>query len=220
MRKYLPLPAVLICVSLLFTVGCDRINEAISAGKGPVDAGTLSDGSYTSDFFNFSLTFPQNWQSIDRQVIRETNEQMFQALTAQDPELQEEARSSMERTHYLLSVYDPGRGGHGFNPNIVCVAEEVRSQRIRTAEAYLEKIKSDTQRLNLPLTFAGESRSGAVGNREFVAQGVQIQAPGVQVRQFWYATLIDGYALFFTLSYTNSAELAELQRALQSITFN
>jgi hypothetical protein len=211
---------ILLIVFLALTAGCDQSNKASSTRSGPVDGGTFSAGSFTSDYFDFSLTFPQHWQSVDRQAIRQAQEQFLTMLTSHDSQLQQEMRAGLERTHYLLAVAQPTPGPHGFAANLSCTAEEVRSQGIRTPQAYLDRMKGELQRLNMPLTFAGESRTGKVGNREFLAQGMQMQMPGLRLQQFVYITLIDDHALCFTLSYTNSTEFAELQRAFQSLNFH
>lgn len=219
--SFLPLAptAALLIAAALFS-GCDQVKTKVAKAV-PVDAGANSPGRYSSEFFRFDLSFPNHWQVLDPQTQREVNEAALSAITAQNPQIREEAEASAERTFYLLGLMRDGPGqSANFNPNLVCTAEEVASRGITKPEAFWKEVQGLLNESGLPITFPAEPRYGELGGREFYAAPLAMNMFGMSIRQYFYIAIVDGHALTFTLSYTDSSQFADLQRALKTIRFN
>lgn len=208
-----------LCLGALLA-GCDKL-PAIGALSGPVDAGSLTESSYQSDFFDFTISFPSQWHALSGEDIREINETAMQVMAEDDPAFHREMQASADRTYYLAALFrDPIEAARGFNPNIVLTAEDIGGERVRTGEDYMRMARQKLQNIGEALKLGDEIRTGSFGGKEFHALSGSMTIGGMRINQFYYATIINDHALVFTLSYSDSTQFAAMQNVLHSITFD
>ena len=171
----------------------------------PVDRGRLEGGTYSNDFFGFSINIPTGWVAQDASAK--------QAIA--------EAEADMSRVFYLFSAskYDLHAPGPDFNAHIMCVADRVPTAVLKTEAEYLAASLSALKEVTTKTELTRPIRTERVGGAAFGVMDVRVtnnQRSGVQRH---YVKLVKGYALTLVYTYADEADLKTFEEVVKSLKF-
>lgn len=207
---------ILLALCLLFATGCSNASE--SASNKVISVGEMSDYTYTNDYFGITFSIPQDWTILSEDEITKLKEDSGEIVPNQEAkeqmDLAEQKTLDLVYTHKYELDYT-----EGFNPNLSCVSEnlELVGFEVTTPEAYLEQAKKQMMETGLPFEL-DEITQKTIGSKQFGVLESTIDL-GIVIHQKVYVTIIDGYALVFTLSYSNIEGMDELLGIMDTITF-
>jgi len=180
-----------------------------------IDRGTFSDGEYRNESLGFSLAFPDSWY-IEQMGM----EEFVQFDAALDEFMANYERENKIRKgegaiyHGLFGVFLP----HGSESTPAYLnaylVELSRLRGVDGASGYLRHFQGRFPQMDA--IQIGQISSGELGGRQFDA--ISINASGV--RRMEYATLMNEYALVFSILYETDEQLEEARRVLHGIRFD
>lgn len=221
--------------STLLFVGCaekayDKVDSGAAApeksdvgarASDEIDFGTIENSTYTNNYFGLSVKFPPEWSVQDQKAQKNLMDMGSKMISQGDKNLNAAIKASMSETVSLFFVSQHLLGTPvSSNPNIVCIAERVReTPGIKSGKDYLFHIRKTLESGQMKFAFPKEVTTEKLGGRDFYVLYGEMPMGGTTVRQKWYATIMKGYALTFTISFTNEEEQSALDNVLSTVTF-
>ncbi len=187
-----------------------------------IDLGTFEDSVYSNRYFCFKMTLPPDWNIQDQQSIKQIMDNGAEIMAGEDKNLKAAMKYSEKQVVNLLAAYKHPVGAPvTYNPNIICVAEKVRNMPgIKAGKDYLFHTRQMLESGQLEYSFPKEIYTEQLGGIDFDILCADVAIAQMTVHQRIYAAIIKGYALMFTVSFTNDEEESFLQEILESVTFN
>ncbi len=184
------------------------------------DKGTVSGRTYTNKTFRFEVTFPNTWLIPGDDFEAYMKKQGFDlALKAPDslpPVSKAKVDQAIKNVQILLTAY---RSMPGETDNaIVRISVEnlVLNPQIKDAVDYFDAIRSGFALMKLPADFRySETQAEQLGAIQFGFLDTSTNAG----KKRMYATVRDGFALMFTISYSKDADLQTLRTVLEQGNF-
>jgi len=185
-----------------------------------VDLGTLNNSVYQNRYFGFQVTVPSAWSIQDREQREHLGEVGRKTLAGDDRNMTAALKASEQQSINLLTAFQHPVGTPvPFNPNLICVAEQVRHmpgiQRGKDYQFHARKIIEAGQ---VKCSF-GEISTEELGGKSFDVMPVSLTMGSAKVHQKIYATIMKGYALCFIVSFSGQEEESALQKILTSVSF-
>ena len=185
-----------------------------------VDRGIVSGRTYTNKTFKFEVTFPNTWLIPGDDFEAYMKKQGFDlALKAPDslpPVSKAKVDHAIKNVQILLTAY---RSMPGETDNaIVRISVEnlVLNPQVKDAVDYFDAIRSGFASMKLPADFKySETQAEKLGTMQF---GYLDTSTSVGKKRM-YATVRDGFAVMFTISYSKDADLQTLRSVLESGNF-
>lgn len=206
---------LLVLVALLSSAGCNKepANE--------IEFGTVENCVYQNSYFPLSITLPMEWSVHNLESRQHIMEVGNQILAGEDKNLKAIVKASSLNTVYLLSVSKYPIGATvPSNPTLQCIAEKIRHMPgIQTGKDYLFHLRKVLESGQMDITFPCEVVSKSIGGKDFDLLQTEISMRGIIIRQKIYVTVIKGYALLITESFSTDDESEELGSILNTLTF-
>ena len=185
-----------------------------------VDKGTVAGRTYTNRTFKFEVTFPDTWLIPGDDFEAYMKKQGFDlALKAPDslpPVSKAKVDHAIKNVQILLTAY---RSMPGETDNaIVRISVEnlVLNPQIKDAVDYFDAIRSGFALMKLPGDFKySETQAEQLGAMQFGYLDTSTNAG----KKRMYATVRDGFAIMFTISYSKDADLQTLRSVLEQGNF-
>lgn len=181
-----------------------------------VDKGTVSGRTYTNRTFNFEVTFPNTWLIPGDDFEAYMKKQGFDlALKAPDslpPVSKAKINRAIKNVQILLTAYRsmPGEADNAIVR--ISVEDLVLNPQIKDAVDYFDAIRSGFASMNLPADFKySETQAEQLGAMQFGYLDTSTNAG----KKRMYATVRDGFAVMFTISYSKDADLQTLRSVLE-----
>ena len=194
---------------------------AIVPVKPSVDMGTVSGRTYTNQTFNFEVTFPDTWLIPDSDFEAYMKKQGFDlSLKAPDslpPASKTTLNQAIKRVNILLTAYRsmPGTADNAIVR--ISVEDLSANPQIKDAVDYFDAIRAMYATMKLPADFKySETQAEKLGTKQFGF----LDASSTAGKKRMYATVRDGFAIMFTLSYSDAADLATFRQVLEGGNFN
>ena len=204
---------VVACIALL--PGCGK--------KAPdeIDFGAVEKSVYRNEYFGFSLRLPPEWSVQDREAQQRIMEMGGKIIAGDDKNLKALMKASELQTVQLLTAFRHPLGTPtSYNPSVMCVAERVgHMPGIKQGRDYLFHTRRVLESSPMKIAFPGEVSAEKLGGREFDLMHVEMQFPGITVRQKYYASIMKGYALGCIMSYATRDEESTLDGILATLSF-
>lgn len=186
------------------------------------DYGSVENSTYKNSYFNFEMNLPPTWvvQSKEQtEMIVETGKK----IAAGDNEnLKTMIKASEVNSAYLLTVFKHELGtAVPYNPNIMILAENLKmSPGVKKGNDYLYHAsrilkQSQVNYNHIDSTFDKLN----FDNKEFYIMNAILNHPNLELKQSYYTTIINGFALSFVISYASDEQKKELNSILESIKF-
>ena len=183
--------------------------------------GTVSGRTYTNGTFNFEVTFPDTWLIPDSDFEAYMKKQGFDlSLKAPDslpPASKTVLNKAIKRVDILLTAYRsmPGSADNGIVR--ISVEDLSANPQIKDAVDYFDAIRAMYATMKLPADFKySETQAEKLGSKQFA----YLDASSSAGKKRMYATVRNGYAIMFTLSYDKAADVETFREILEGGNFN
>lgn len=211
MKRYVQLPLLILCC----------IAASAQQPKSP-DDGSVKDGVYSNRFFGFRFTYPKDWVvhgEATNARIREAGKEVLKGSGALS-----EASSEvlLKNTYQLLTVfhYPLGTPGIEVNSAIQVIAENVsHAPGITDGRAYLWHVKPFVAKAGAKFIQEQPVELDLAGRR-FFRQDYRNEINGTSLRQAYFITIQNGYALVFVYTDSDDTRLEEMMKSLNTIAFD
>lgn len=179
------------------------------------DAGEIVGRTYTNDAFNFSVSVPDDWEIADADFAERLKKEGFnlnvEAPKAAKANAQSKLNAATNRVKVLLTAY---KASPETNKNAILrvSVEDLRGvPQIKDAVDYFDSMRATYQNIKLPVNFKySETQAEKLGSMQF---GFLDTTNGAAKKRM-YATVRNGFALMFTLTYASEEDLAALKKVL------
>ena len=172
-----------------------------AAPKKAVDEGKLVGRTYTNQTFNFEITFPDAWLVPDKDF------EAYMLAQGIDVRLKVPPTITVLQTAYKLM---PGTQEN----SIVRVAvEDLKANpQIKDAVDYFDAMRKSFKAVKTPADFKySETNAEKLGAKQFAYLDTSSAEAG---KKRIYATVKDGYAIMFMMTYKDDADIATLRSIL------
>jgi hypothetical protein len=210
---------ILVAAYALFPAGCS--NPAKPASE-EIDFGTLNGSVYHNNYFNLTATLPSEWNYLDLEARQRMMNAGVKLVAGQDKNLSATLKAGELQTVNLLSAFKHKLGAPvPFNPSVQCIAERVRHMPgIERGKDYQFHAKKLLQAGQMKFTFPKDTTTETLGGASFDVMYMELSLPTVTVRQKYYTTIMNGYALTFIVSFSTEEEETVLLEVLKTVSFN
>jgi hypothetical protein len=189
--------------------------SAAPAPKPAVDPGTVDFRTYTNKTFRFSVTFPDDWIIPDKDIEAYVKTQgvdlnpKLPALLL--PSTKNQILRNTKNVSILLTVFKkvPGMAD---NTSIRTSVEDLRTfPQIKDAVDYMDALRITYKAMQLPAGFKySETQAEKLGRKQFGFLDIETKDDNRRL----YATVRNGHALLFSITYTERADLEVLRQIL------
>jgi hypothetical protein len=105
------------------------------------------------------------------------------------------------------------------NPNLIIITENLMGTSVTYGDDYLEHLRDLWDEHQIGIVQTGAIRETPIDSKDFYRLEGEIRTPyGVGYQQY-YCTVMKGFALVITISYTNDEEREELEKVISTIRF-
>jgi hypothetical protein len=187
----------------------------------PFDTGRFEGGSYSNDFFGFSMTLPKGWVVLgveDNKKIMDTGRGLIEEGASETKKQGFDA--ALARTYFLVtaSKYQKGTAGPDFNAVILCIAERIPTAIIKTGADYISVMQRALEGTAAKIE-VGPLRTQKVGGADFTVADVRMSAGSVVTAQRYYVRISKGHALTLAYTYFDDADLKTFDELLGTVKF-
>lgn len=193
---------------------------AAPAAKTAIDEGDISFRTYSNETFNFSVTFPDTWVIPDNDFEAYMKSQGYdlslKAPTGISAAAKGKIKRDIQKLTVLLTAYKkiPGMDE---NAIVRISVESLKSAPlVKDAVDYIDAIRLSYKTMQLPKGYKySETEAEKLGKMQFAY--LDSETPDDKRRM--YATVRNGYALLFTITYTDKDDLEVLRKMLSDGNF-
>lgn len=208
----------------IITGGCTgTVNSNVSGNPKDFDYGRIANGKYINSFFNFEIILPPGWVVQTREQNQVKIEQATAWASGEDKNMGTSFKVSLANTTILLNVYQYEVGAPvDFNPSFALTAENVQyAPGIKTGSDFLFHGRRTLKKLPLQLECTdGEFQREDIHGQAFYVMNVSMKDAGVTLKQKYYATVRNRFALGVIMTFINDEQKNTLEKVIHSITFN
>jgi hypothetical protein len=194
---------------------------AIKTAPAPaIDPGTVELRTYSNKTFNFAVTFPDSWLIPDNDFEGYMKKQGFDLSLKFPPGLSPQAKGKIQNNAKQLTVlltaykYVPGMEHNAF---VRISVEDLKNfPQVRDAVDYIDAIRATFKSMPMPPGFKfSETQAEQLGAKQFAF----IDTETKDDKRRLYATVRNGYALMFSITYTEKEDLEILREILTGGSF-
>ena len=187
------------------------------AAKNAVDPGKVSGRTYTNETFNFKVTFPDTWLIPDSDFEASMKARGFDHRVADTASLAPATLARFKKqVTILLTAYRSMPGTPDNAVVIISVENLAAVPQIKDAVDYIDAIRAPLTTAKLPAGFKySETQAEQLGAMQFAF----IDTSTVTQKKRMYATVRNGFAIMFTISYTKVEDLQTLRQVLENGNF-
>jgi len=185
-----------------------------------VDKGTVSGRKYTNDKLNFSFTLPGAWEikpnNFADDMLRQGVDIRLKAPDNLRPGDQAKVNQSLRRVEVLLTA-SRARFDSYQNAILRVSAEDLKpNPQIKDAVDYFDAVRASYKSMKLPADFVySDTKAEKLGHHEFAFLDIDSAAG----KKRMYATVQNGFAVLFTLTYSSDDDLQSLRTILSDGNF-
>ena len=191
--------------------------------KKAIDFGTFEAGTYSNTFFDLVLNIPDSWHVLDMESRLEIMKRGGEIVAGDNKSLKAAINAADLQSINLLTAYEhPPGASVSTNPGIMLVAEKVKhAPGIKRGRDYHYHAKKLMTLSRMKISYPQEIYEKTIDGVSFDIMETEIDmAPGVKIRQRQYATIIKGYALMMALTYQDESGLSQLEKIVQTLSFD
>jgi len=192
-----------------------KATPAIVPVKPGVDKGSVSGRTYANETFRFEVTFPDTWllpgDDFEDFMRSKGIDMSLKAPDSLPPASRAKMNSALQRVIVLATAYRsmPGTAG---NAIVRISAEDLSANpQIKDAVDYFDAMRASFVAMRLPADFKySETQAEKLGMQQFGFLDVTTK----DGKKRMYATVRNGYAIMFTLTYSSDDDLATFRSVL------
>lgn len=206
---------IALCIfSSALTISC--------SDKKAIDFGTFEAGTYSNTFFHLMIRIPDSWHVLDMESRLEIMKRGSEIFAGDNKSLKAAIKAADLQSINLLTAYEyPPGASVTTNPGIMLIAEKVKhAPGIKRGRDYHYHAKKLMKFSRMKVSYPKEIYEKTIDGVSFDVMETKINmAPGVIIWQRQYATIIKGYALMMALTYQDKSGLSQLEKIVDSLTF-
>lgn len=190
--------------------------------KKAIDFGTFESGNYTNTFFDLMLSIPDSWHFLDLESRLEIMKRGGEIVAGENKSLKAAIKAADLQSINLLTAYEhPPGAAVTTNPGIMLIAEKVKhAPGIKRGSDYHYHAKKLMKFSRMKVSYPKEIYEKTIDGVTFDIMETEItMGPGVVIRQRQYATIMKGYALMMALTYQDESGLHQLEKIVDTLTF-
>lgn len=188
-----------------------------------ITTGAFNGNAYANDFFGMTFKVPDGWTVASKEQMVDIFKAGQEMIGSNDKDAEKKMELAKQKTLYFAYAskhpIDYAEGPNS-NFNLVCENLGIAGLVVKTskdyAEAAIEQIKKSTEGTDMSYTF-GDITTQKIGGLDFAITDATLTYSGVEIKQRLVCTIKNNYALTFTLTWFDDAELPELQTIIDSI---
>jgi len=196
-------------------------SKPASAAKPVSEKGIVNGRTYTDKSLGFSITFPETWSIAGDDFEAEMKKKGYDLSLKAPAQLTPGSKAKLDRalTHVsvLVTAY---RSEAGFANNAIMrvSVEDLSSQpQIKDAVDYFDAVRQSYKTMLLPPDFKySDTQAEKLGKKAFAFLDTSNKAGKKRL----YATVRNGKAILFTLSYVSDEDLKAMRDVLSSGDFS
>ena len=226
MRRNLLIVAVVFALCAAAIVFAQTRRTATPAAKPAanavpaVDLGSVTDHTSRNDTFNFELALPEGWLIADRKAEETLKEQgidlKLKAPKASTTQEQTRLNGYAKRVTLLLTAFHPQSKDENTVMR-VAVEDLHRYPQVKDAVDYFDLMREGYKTMRLPSDFKySETQAEKLGRKQFGFLDTQ----SAEAKTRMYATVRNGYAIIFTLTYRSDEGLQTFRQMLSDANFS
>ena len=186
------------------------------------DYGKVENNIYTNSFFDFKVTLPPQWVVQSQEQTEHLVEKGTDFIVGDNDNLKAVIKASEINSAYLLTVFQyEVASAVDYNPSIMLVAENLKlAPGIKTGSDYLfhtRKLLKQTQMQYNNID--GDFEKVMIDNQEFYKMNLDINHMGLNIKQSYYSTILNGFSVNAVISFVTEAQKDELDKIVYSIKF-
>ena len=186
-----------------------------------VDKGSISGRTYTNKTFGFEITFPDAWliasDDFEAKMRKRGVDLGLKAPESLTPSTKAQVNRTLQSVAILLTAY---RSARGMSDNaIVRISVEglKLNPQVKDAVDYFDAVRAGFATMRLPMDFHySETQAEKLGSQQFGF--LDVDSKGAKKRM--YATVRNGYAVMFTISYAKDEDLRTFRNVLATGDFS
>jgi len=185
-----------------------------------VDKGSVSRHKYTNQKLNFSIVFPDAWEiksdDFDDDMLKQGVDLRLKAPDNLKVADQAKVNQSLRRVEVLITA-SRARFDSFENAILRISAEDLKpNPQIKDAVDYFDAMRASYQAMKLPTDFTySETGAEKLGAHQFAYLDISSNAG----KKRMYATVSNGFAVLFTLSYSSDDDLQSMRQILATGNF-
>lgn len=197
--------------------------STVSKDDKKLDAGAVEGREYKNEFFGMTVKLPDNWviaSDEEKQAILDGGKEVAAGGDENKEKLYD---LSLQRTVYLLVTSQKGMSVQDItNPSFMTLAEKLSFfQGVKDGKGYLEEVKKQLKALaaQIPYNLDKDIYTERIGGKDFYVLEAVVNGTGVTLKQKYYASVMNSYALsFITTSYSDE-QSESLDEIVKTISF-
>jgi len=207
---------VILGVGILLS-GCNFQNQLKD-----FDYGKVENNKYTNSFFNIVVTLPEGWKVQSKEQMDNLAKKGEDLITGDNKDLKRAIKASEINTANLLGVFQYEVGAAvDYNPNFMMVAENlIHAPGVKSGSDYLFHVRKYLKQSQVQIdSLDNESTKVLINGQEFYYMNVVMNYLGYKIKQSYYATIINDFALSAIISYVSDEQKLELEKIVNSMKF-
>ena len=204
---------------LLITLVCSCQSNEKPEG---FDYGTVENNLYTNSFFNFKATLPDGWIVQSKKQTEDLVEIGKDMVAGEDENLKAVINASEINSAYLLTVFQYEVGAAvDYNPSLMLIAENLKiAPGIKNGSDYLFQTRKLFEQSQIKYNHIDDTfEKVKIGNRDFYRMNLDINHTGMNIKQSYYSTVINGFSFNAIISYVTDNQKQELEKTLSTFNF-
>ena len=206
-----------LCIALAFSTADAQRKRARPAAtpvpsavpaKPSVDKGTVTGRTYTNTAFRFQVTFPDLWlipgDDFEAYMKKQGIDLTLKAPDSLAPASRSKINRALQQVTVLLTAY---RSMPGTTDNAIArisVEDLSTNPQIKDAVDYFDAMRATFASMRLPIDFKySETQAEKLGSQQFG----YLDTSTKDGKKRMYATVRNGFAVMFTLTYKSSGDL-------------
>ncbi|HQU83264.1 MAG TPA: hypothetical protein PKY59_09080 [Pyrinomonadaceae bacterium] len=183
--------------------------------KAEENGGKLDGKTYTNEKYKFEITFPESWgiseSDIEDELLKQGIDLRLKAPDAANPQNQANLKKAVDRVKVLLTAYHLNTETKENAILRISVEDLSANPQIKDAVDYFNAMRQTFKLAKLPADFEySETDAEQLGKKQFAFLDIETS----EAKKRMYATVRNGYALMFTLSYKDVSDLQALRDSL------
>lgn len=215
MNKKIPVLITLLLVASISFSQTTRVTNSFDYGK-------VKDDVYKNTFFNFQIDIPEGWFVQSKQQTEMLVEAGKELVAGDNENLKAVIKASEINSAFLLTVFKHELGSAvTYNPSFMIIAENLKlAPGVKQGSDYLFHTRnllkqSQIQYSNIDEVFLKVT----MDDREFYKMNLDLNHMGLVIKQGYYSTVLNGFALSVVISYVTETEKSELLNTLNTLKF-
>ncbi|MEM9345536.1 MAG: hypothetical protein AAGB26_02850 [Planctomycetota bacterium] len=200
-----------LALTCLHLAACNDAPASEAIGKGE-----MTDRTYNHEHFGLSITFPEEWDIMERSQFEKVMNVGTDALTDSGVD----KRAAEASKNNTIAMFMVTKGGFSFENGTDCgfnaMTERVKGSGIETGKAYNDTIMKMYKDIGMRVT-SGSSRDQTISGVEFSVQPMTFRAPRGKVMVELYSARIGDYMLVFSSTAGSDQEQADVNELIKEI---